>query len=277
MIAKLLVPPAAWFIGVLIRCFATKEKRQLKINIHKIFNLPPHSSFAKSFERQCLNHQTRSALESLWAIFHPKAIKITGFEEFHGTVQALKGSDHGVIVISAHLGSWELLAKFTALAFEGPIYVLAKPAKVPLFSKFLKRVRREMGADVLWSDSKSLLKDMLRVMREGKLLGFVMDQKPANRIGTRLDFLGEPAEFVAGPSAIALKTRSPIVAAYCLRTGPWEYHLISKEVWRPAAATEKPLEEAQLTEKLVRNMEEVIRLYPEQWTWNYKRWKFREV
>ncbi len=266
-----LVGVHAAFLAFWFRLFAIKEWRQFRQNINQIYGIPPHSNFAKLFEKQWLYHQAHCLLESVRGIYRPQDLQVEGFLEYYQLVQRLKAQQRGLIVITAHLGSWELVAKYTAQAFAESIYVLAKPIKFPGITRILQDLRTRMNSQVLRTDSKSLLKDMLGVLHAHKLLGFVMDQKPANRIGTLVDFLGAPTEFVAGPAALAIKTGCPIAAAFCVRLGPWHYKLVFKEVTADPAALGS---EAALTEVLVKTMEEVIRLYPEQWTWNYKRWKF---
>jgi KDO2-lipid IV(A) lauroyltransferase len=112
---------------------------------------------------------------------------------------------------------------------------------------------------------------MLAALRHGDWLSFVMDQKPIGRQGPEVDFFGHKVAFVSGPAAMSIKTGAPILAVYCFRIGPARYRL-KWEVIDPQG-TKKTVDT--LTAELAHSIEGAIRLYPEQWCWNYKRWKFR--
>lgn len=259
-----------WIIKRCYVTFARKEIRQLYLNIERVLGIPPHSTFARAFADQNLHMQITIALETLREVYRPGQISVEGYDQFSKTLSTLKQKGRGLIVVTAHQGSWELLSQQVSLACAGDLYVLAKPARIPALTKALDKFRERGGTKVLWTDSRALLRDMLRVLRSGGCLGFVMDQKPQNRIGHRVPFFGIPTEFVTGPATVAKKTGAPVAVIFCTRTRPFHYRLSCTVI------TEDPSQfaEAELTTRLVKEMEREIKLYPEQWTWTYKRWKF---
>jgi KDO2-lipid IV(A) lauroyltransferase len=127
-----------------------------------------------------------------------------------------------------------------------------------------------MGTHVLWTDKKSLLRDMLKALKNGESVGFVMDQKPEGRQGPLVTFLGVPTEFVSGPGQMTAKTGCGVVSIFCLREGPFKYRILSEMLAAPGVAM---ADEAVLTQRMADAITRVVRLYPEQWTWNYKRWR----
>jgi KDO2-lipid IV(A) lauroyltransferase len=130
-----------------------------------------------------------------------------------------------------------------------------------------------MGTTVLWVDKKSLLKDMLQVLKDGGALGFVMDQKPLARRGPLVTFFSQETPFVSGPASLAIRQGSPLLCVFCLRTGPFSYRLFWEIALR---ADHNQSDETQVTGILSTEIEKYIRLYPEQWTWNYRRWRWTE-
>ena len=126
-----------------------------------------------------------------------------------------------------------------------------------------------MGTPVLWNHRKTLIKDILLALRRGESVGFVMDQKPEGRRGPIVDFFGKPTPFVGGPAAIAIKTRCAVLSVFCLREGPMEYRILSRKLLDGGHKFE---DEAKLSQEMAHEIEGVIRAYPEQWLWNYKRW-----
>ena len=68
---------------------------------------------------------------------------------------------------------------------------------------------------------------------------------------------------------IAKKNVSAI-GMYCVRQGPSQFRLIATEI---LADDHGMKDEEEISKRLAADMERIIRLYPEQWAWNYKRWK----
>lgn len=263
-------PALATMVILLVRPFAGKDLARLRKNVQKIYALPPGSHFSAMFERQVLRHQVICALETVRAIQNPGVLEVIGFQELQRHIQPMEAAGKGHVVVTAHLGSWELCAYFGQKAAQKPFHVLAKPSKAKAFTLFLDRLRGKMGTRVLWTDKKSLLRDMLKALKAGESVGFVMDQKPEGRQGPLVEFLGVPTEFVSGPAQMCVKTGCAAVSIFCLREGPFRYRILSSTVVAPGQAE---TDEARVTQRMADAITQAIRLYPEQWTWNYKRWR----
>ena len=118
------------------------------------------------------------------------------------------------------------------------------------------------------------MRDMVRTLRRGGSLGIVMDQRPQKGSGLRVEFCGFPTEFVGGPAAIAIRTGCAVVGVFCMREGPFRYRLLTYEVAPP---NHEETDQVALTQRMASTIERVIRDYPEQWTWTYRRWRFSDL
>jgi KDO2-lipid IV(A) lauroyltransferase len=268
------LPSVASVLVWITKPFTRKDRRRLDENIHRVLGLPPESYFSSMFARQVMYLQALCALETLKAVFKPELLEVTGFEEFCALVAKAEKAGKGHIIVTAHLGSWELCAYFGAKAAKRPFQVLAKPSRSRVVTKALDKLRLRMGTKVLWTDKKSILREMLLAIKKAESIGFVMDQKPEGRKGPLVDFYGLPTEFVGGPASLAIKTGCAVISLFCVRTGPMEFRLLAKEI---AAAEHGETDEVALTQRMAAVIEQAIRLYPEQWTWTYKRWRFKSV
>ena len=125
---------------------------------------------------------------------------------------------------------------------------------------------------VLWTDSKTLLRDMMSVAQNKEHLGFVMDQRPGKRQGGHPSvFLGIPeTNIVPGPVLMATRKNMPVYGVYMLRIGMCEYRMYVNEILPPGHGETN---EARVAQLMADDMSRMIRLYPEQWSWNYRRWK----
>ncbi len=269
--------PAAWIpwmsrlMGQLGARLLTRDQKLIASNVERVYALPAHSSFSKSFQQQVFRSQWCVMMETIrtnLAKQDPNTIE--GLPELGHTVKELMAAGKGLIIVTAHLGNWEFVARYTAQASGRRFHALAKPSKLPELTRLLDQLRNRMNTAVLWTDSKNLLKDMLRLLKAGECLGFVMDQKPEGRIGPIVDFFQEPTEFVSGPAKLSIRQGSPVLAVFCMRTGLQQYRIIQNMI---VPADHGLSDETELTQKMATAIESVIRLYPEQWLWNYKRWR----
>ena len=158
------------------------------------------------------------------------------------------------------------------MALQKPFQVLAKPSRTKWINPLLDQLRRKLRMSVLWTDAKSLYRDMLKALDAGEGLGFVMDQRPGVRIsGHPVTFMGVPdTMIVSGPAKMIAKKNVPALGVYCVRQGPSQFRLIATEILTDEHGMK---DEEEISRRLAADMERVIRLYPEQWAWNYKRWK----
>jgi KDO2-lipid IV(A) lauroyltransferase len=267
---NLIISIFAHLLKVAIYIFARRDRKIFFRNMDRVYGLPKHSQFTKLFFRQCVHHQVRCQVETVTGIYRPARLHVEGVEDLGDKAKELLSQGRGLIVITAHLGSWEFVAKYTGIATGKTFHALAKPAPFQFLTSFLDDMRGRMNTVVLWTGRSSLLKDMIKTVRSGEILGFVMDQKPANRKGPRVDFLGQPTEFVTGPANLALKCSTPVLAVYCLRMGPWRFRVISEPLFDPKAETSETTDS--LTQRFAAHLSATIHSFPDQWTWSYKRW-----
>ncbi len=264
--AELLVAGATW-LRVWLK---PKDLRLACANLSRVFGFPKDNFYARRTARQFMLCQSLALVTSLRAIFRPQAVHIQGGEELRERLQRAESAERGVIIITAHLGSWEYVARAVADRTDKKFFCLAKPARLAALQQFLLWFRPYLKAFVLNADSTSILRDMIKALNQRDYLGFVMDQKPKGRQGPRVSFLGQDTEFVTGPASLAKKFSCPVVGVFAVRSAPNTLRLLSYDVWGPDQDQDMSLEA--LTQKMATSLEHVIHLYPEQWTWNYRRW-----
>jgi KDO2-lipid IV(A) lauroyltransferase len=248
-----------------------KEYRKVALNIHKINGLAPQSEFSVRFQRQVIRHQIMEVFEVFRSMVRPDEIVLLGFDKLKSDLEGALAKKRGVVITTGHLGSWEHVVYAVYKATGTPLVGLAKKTKIAGLNRVIEEGRTRLGLKILWNDRKSLLRDMVSTLREGRCLGFVMDQRADSRKGHLVNFMGYPTEFVVGPSKTALGSKAPIVSVYCMKVGPMTFQVFSRLLWDG----EQPIDdERALTQQLADDIGDMIKLYPEQWVWNYKRWNF---
>ncbi len=272
-----LLPAAAFgpLAGLLAHCrwITPRDVRLMRRNLAVVLGLPPGSREARDLEWRCVRHQIVAALETVRISFEQSRLDVRamdGFDDLRRLMAEAEACGRGQVLVTGHLGAWELLAQSTVRAASAPVCAVAKPSRSTATSLFVERMRARAGVRVIWSGRTSLLRDMLSCLNRKETLIMVVDQRPDQRRGPEVDFLGRRTEFVGGPAALAAKRDCPLVAAFCVREGPFSYRLES-EILRSPGGTQDAVE---LSQRIAGAIERRVRAQPEQWMWNYRRWNY---
>lgn len=182
------------------------------------------------------------------------------------------GQGRGAVLVSGHLGNWEIGG--AALAAHGvPVDAVAKGMANARFDADLVATRERLGLRVV--DMGRAPREVLRSLRAGRAAALVADQN-MHRGGLFVPFFGVPAATARGPALFALRTGAPVFLGVALRAPGWpqRYRIHLREV--PFAPTgDLEADVRTLTEAHVRALEALVRDTPDQYFWQHKRWKTR--
>lgn len=264
-----------WLAAVLCRllpALARKEAAAMVANVEHVLGLPRRSSFARLFYRQCYRHQVLATFETIRGFGVPARVVFEGVEDASRVVREAASSGRGVILVAGHVGNWELAGIPLAPLVNHRLYGLAKPSKNAGVTRVLDRMRAEVGHGVIWTGSPTTMATIAERLAEGAGIGFIMDQKPTRGRGVEVEFLGFKTAFPAGAAVAALASRAPVVSFMAVREGRMRYRVLARRLL--SAEFDGETVES-ITERCAREIERVVRLYPEQWVWNYRRWKWQ--
>ena len=183
-------------------------------------------------------------------------------------LEDLRAEGRGVLLVTAHLGCWELLAAWLARRL-GEAAVVTGAVRNPPVDRLLQERRRRLGLQVLPRDGGA--RPLLRALDAGLVVGVLVDQN--TRVASAaLPFLGHPAPTPLGPARIACRRGIPVVPAALIRQGG---HWVARHtgVLRPAAG-----EDARgLATRANQALGELILRNPAQWVWFHDRWNDEAV
>jgi len=170
----------------------------------------------------------------------------------------------GAIIVTAHLGNWELGA-FAVRSRGIRLRAMARPLSNAVLEAWLER--RRGGAERLIPKAGGL-KDALRTLAGGGCVALLADQN-AGRHGLFVPFFGLDASTYPTPAALAVRLGAPLFLGVCLRRPRSEGFDVHLERL-PVGA-----EVAPVLLDLNRRLEGWIRRAPEQYNWIHRRWKTR--
>ncbi|HHZ04800.1 MAG TPA: lysophospholipid acyltransferase family protein, partial [Acetomicrobium hydrogeniformans] len=119
----------------------------------------------------------------------------------------------GVILLTAHLGNWELAAAYLGIK-DYPMRAIGAEQRDARITKLISDIRASCGVETIGKGFD--LRGAIRCLQEGNILGVLLDQDAKDK-GIIAPFLGQPASTPYGPVKLAMKMRSPIVPLFIVR------------------------------------------------------------
>jgi len=170
----------------------------------------------------------------------------------------------GVIIVTAHMGNWELGGVFLSL-LGYPMVAVALPHRDRRVNNLFNRQRQRIGVKVIASQGVAL-RHIYDALKANSVVALVGDRDFTNT-GVSMPFLGAEKMIPRGPAILTLRTGAPIVLAFVVRQ-PDDTHVIEFR-----KLPEAPQEERAIAAAYARAIEEMIRRYPTQWLMFREFWK----
>jgi len=179
----------------------------------------------------------------------------------------------GVLVLTGHLGAWELSSFYHSL-MGMPMGMVIRRLDNPLVDAFVNRIRCQHGNRVIHKDD--FARGLIASMRAGETVGILMDTNMTPPQGVFVPFFGVQACTASGMARIALKTDAAVVPGFLL----WEeserqYVLRFGKELEVVHSGDAERDAVTNTAAFTAAIEGMIRQYPEQWLWMHRRWKTR--
>ncbi len=194
----------------------------------------------------------------------PKVVSNNGEELLLNKV----GDRKGVILLAPHLGNWEVLGlKLSELTQVTSLY---QPPELAALENLIRQAREKAGARLV-PTNKSGVAALLKALRRGELVAILPDQVPDHRSGGAFaPFFGQPALTMTLVHNLIVRTGCGVLIAYAKRVkGGFEivYHEVDSGVYSK--------DDAIALAAMNSSVERCVREVPEQYQWEYKRFKRR--
>lgn len=194
-----------------------------------------------------------------------KSVRLEG----EGHLREAMALGKGVLILSGHLGNYDLSAVALALN-DFPIRIVSKPLKIKGIERFWMEERSVFGLEI--SLNRNSIRGILEALKAGKGVVFVLDQHASNEL-VWVDFFGRSASTLPALAVLAQRTGAPVVPVFTHRK-PDGSHVITIQPAVPFEEMDDRNEAVEHnTQRYTTLIEAAIRQHPEQWTWIHERWK----
>lgn len=253
-----------WFHGLRYR------RKVIEQNLERAFPELDPSVRAALCKAAC-THLVLSLLELLRLPHHGDRMRASVEARHLEHWEQARTRGKGVLCVTGHLGSFELAAGAMARRVPGKIWLVVKDFPGPV-DRFLTRIRESAGLGILRAQGS--LPQILRALKRGETVVFVLDQNATRNLGVFVDFFGTPACTMSALALVALRTGAPVIGASIWREGVEHVLEVSPEL-ETEASDDRAQAITLATQRYTRFIEDQIRRHPEQWLWTHKRWRTR--
>lgn len=221
-------------------------------------------------------------------LFSPFPGHYRGYVERNARIEGLehweraRAKGRGAVFIASHLGNWELMVAVGAL--NGiPVTMVTKHLKPEWLHRLAERARVSTGIEPIYEPRT--LPAVLRALRAGKAVGFMMDQYAGPPIGIPVKFFGVEVGTLAAVGTLINRTGTTVVPAFVRRDAHGIIHvriepelevgnfLRHAEQGDAGQSGSRKADVQRTTELLARKVEAWVRENPEQWLWTHRRFK----
>jgi KDO2-lipid IV(A) lauroyltransferase len=197
------------------------------------------------------------------------------FIEYDGLEHYLQARDRrkGVLVLTGHLGAWELSSFYHSLAGM-PMGLVIRRLDNPLVDRFVNRIRCLHGNRVIHKDD--FARGLISAMRAGETVGILMDTNMTPPQGVFVPYFGQLACTASGLARVALKTDAAVVPGFLLWHEARQKYIL--RFGQPLPLIRSGDADADVlanTAAFTAMIEQFVRQNPDQWLWMHRRWKTR--
>lgn len=185
------------------------------------------------------------------------------------TEALLNDPQRGIILVSGHLGNWEIAAQL--VSHWKPVVGVTRPMNNPYVERLVQRRKPQNNFRLTPKHDANALR-FLSQLKKGEILALLVDQH-ARSHGVQIDFFGMPAWTYTTPAMLHLVTKAPLVFGVCIRTGPMSFRFSAEPPIEHQATGDREQDVRAIMERINSLLEKAIRESPEQYAWGHRRWR----
>jgi len=191
------------------------------------------------------------------ARFVDRCVTFQGLEH----VEAARRAGRGAVLVSAHLGNWELGP--AAMSYRNiPVLSIIQAQSNPRIHRFFMSQRQ--GRNYKAVQVGAAARPVLRHLKDNGLLA-VLGDRPYGEKGVEVDFFGRSVPFPEGPARMALASGAAYIPGFVLRRFDDSFIISFKPAISPPAGGDRDEKVRAMTQEYARILEGLVRENPSQW------------
>ncbi|MFA5167388.1 MAG: lysophospholipid acyltransferase family protein [Candidatus Omnitrophota bacterium] len=275
----LLALPRSWAlalangVGYLGYWLVSRQRTKILENLKLAYGNTKNPEELETIGRRVMGHMLQTAVDFLRfaTLSRGQAALFVDAGEAYSFCKDILQERKGLIIMTAHLGNWELLAGVFGLQdFRGA--VVGRRIYYEPYNRWIVGLRSSVGIRTIYQDEA--VREIRACLKAGEIVGLLPDQDRDSVRGIFVNFFGRPAYTSVAPVKFAMTLGAPILPAFMVRMPGNRYKLLlGNLIWPKIEGNDRTASIRKYTEAWMKDFEEVIHRYPEQWGWMHDRWK----
>jgi KDO2-lipid IV(A) lauroyltransferase len=176
-------------------------------------------------------------------------------------------SDSPIILLVPHFGCWEITGR--VLSLNTPVVFLYKPLRNPQQEACLISKRQQGDLSMATADKKGVIK-LQRALSKGDLIGILPDQDPGEEGSILAPFFNHDARTMTLLAKLVRKNNAKVLLTWATRLEKGKGYELNLEPVNILSDSDELNDDVVLMNQVI---EDLVKTKPEQYLWNYKRFK----
>lgn len=181
----------------------------------------------------------------------------------------------GVILVSAHIGFWEISPQFGTAQEKRRIHVVREKEIDPRAQEFMREVLARSDDKVVFhyaGGEPGLPLELADALRNGEIVALQGDRPRVDGRIVSATIFGRPIPLPVGPAALARAADVPLLPTFNFRKGRYQSHIVVRNPIRVCRTANREADVADAIHRLAKEIEWAISQEPHQWFCFRKLW-----
>lgn len=185
------------------------------------------------------------------------------------------GGTNGAVVVTGHIGNWELLAAYWAWMGQ-PVVAIARRIYAEELNRLLLELRARQGVETVLRESPSSARQLIGAMKRNALLAMLIDQDTKVQ-SVSVPFFGRMARTPVAAASLAIRRNLPAIAAFIQRRPEGGHRITVLPPFEIERSDDVNADIRALTRQFNQVIERHIREQPSEWVWWHRRWRHMPI
>jgi len=179
----------------------------------------------------------------------------------------------GLILLSAHFGSWGLAG--SPLGEKAALNIVVYDNEAEGVRRFFSRHKHKVPPKVIAQNSgPTASMDILRALRNGEIVAMLADRVAPQGASVRVPFMGAEVDFPVGPFQLAVISGAPVALSFGYKASSRRHELVvlPPRVFKAAQRKDRATQVAEGARWFASALEAEVRAHPHQWFNFYDYW-----
>ncbi|HEX6904287.1 MAG TPA: lysophospholipid acyltransferase family protein [Thermoanaerobaculia bacterium] len=180
----------------------------------------------------------------------------------------LAASGRGFILVTAHLGSWEVGSMLPAFRDGRRVHVVREAETDPRAQQFIEKLIRARGGELYtthFAEDPRLGMELLDALRRGEIVALQGDRPRSGGRTQGVSLFGRPYSLPVGTVALARAAGVPLVPVFVFREGRRNYRCMLRPAIHVAQSGDRQRDLEDALGRFAADLEAAIRREPHQW------------